>query len=46
VTGVYRTANGQSVRRGFRLARADPAHFMLAALERPETNRQSIAMAY
>ncbi|HEY0692593.1 MAG TPA: hypothetical protein VGD71_26590 [Kribbella sp.] len=44
--GIYRPANRQSMRGGFRLARADAAHFMLAALGRPETIRQSIAVAY
>lgn len=45
-TGVYRTAYEQSVRGGFRIARADAAQFMLHTLDLPETIGQSIAIAY
>jgi NAD(P)-dependent dehydrogenase (short-subunit alcohol dehydrogenase family) len=44
-TGTYRTAYGQSVRGGFRIARADAANFMLRAIGQPETIGQSIAVA-
>jgi hypothetical protein len=44
-TGTYRMAYGQSVRRGYSIARADAAHFMLRAIEQPETIGKSIAIA-
>jgi putative NADH-flavin reductase len=44
-TGTYRTAHGQSVRGGHRITRADAAHFMLRAIEQPETIGKSIAIA-
>ncbi|WP_433170202.1 NAD(P)-dependent oxidoreductase [Actinoallomurus sp. CA-150999] len=44
-TGTYRTAYGQSVRGGRRVTRADAAHFMLRAIEQPETIGKSIAIA-
>jgi hypothetical protein len=44
-TGTYRTAYGQSVRRGYRISRADAAHFMLRVIEQPETIGKSIAIA-
>ncbi|MGH3326460.1 MAG: NAD(P)-dependent oxidoreductase [Streptomycetales bacterium] len=46
VTGTYRTANGQKPRGGFRISRADVAHFMLRVLERPETIEQAITITY
>jgi uncharacterized protein YbjT (DUF2867 family) len=45
-TGHYRIAYEQSVRGGFRIARADAAHFALRALGMPETVRHSVAVAY
>lgn len=45
-TGHYRIAYEQSVRGGFRIARADAAHFTLRALGMPETVRHSVAVAY
>jgi putative NADH-flavin reductase len=46
LTGRYRTAFGQNVRGGWSASRADVAHFMLSALDRPETIRQVIGIAY
>ena len=46
LTGTYRTANGQNLRRGVRISRADVAHFMLRVLEQPQTIRQAIGIAY
>ena len=46
LTGTYRTAYGQNVRRGLRISRADVAHLMLRVLEQPGSIRQSIAIAY
>jgi putative NADH-flavin reductase len=46
LTGTYRTAFGQNLRRGARISRADVAHAMLAAVEQPATIRQAIGMAY
>jgi uncharacterized protein YbjT (DUF2867 family) len=46
LSGTYRTACGQSVRGGFRVSRADAAHFMLRVLQQPETVGHSIAIAY
>jgi nucleoside-diphosphate-sugar epimerase len=45
LTGTYRTASGRNLRRGFLVSRADVAHLMLRALDRPETLRQAIAVA-
>ncbi|GAB3767203.1 NAD(P)-dependent oxidoreductase [Microlunatus parietis] len=45
-TGSFRTAYGQSVRRGLRISRADAAAFMLHAVNQPGTYGQSIAIAY
>ncbi|MEV0072766.1 MULTISPECIES: NAD(P)-dependent oxidoreductase [unclassified Amycolatopsis] len=45
-TGHYRTSCEQSVPRGYRIARADAAHFVLACLGMPETVGHSIAVAY
>ncbi|MPZ53159.1 MAG: NAD(P)H-binding protein [Acidimicrobiia bacterium] len=46
LTGTYRTAFGHNVPNSFRCARADVAHFMLRALEMPETIGQAVAVAY
>lgn len=46
LTGTYRTAVGHNVPRGFRVARADVAHFMLRVVGQPETIGKAIALAY
>jgi putative NADH-flavin reductase len=46
LTDTYRTAYGQNLRRGLRISRADVAHYMLRALEQPETIYQTIGIAY
>ena len=46
LTGTYRRAYGQNLRRGFLISRADVAHLMLRALEKPETIKQAIGIAY
>jgi putative NADH-flavin reductase len=46
LTGTYRTAYGQNLRRGLRISRADVAHLMLRVLEQPETTGQTAAIAY
>jgi putative NADH-flavin reductase len=45
LTGTCRTAAGQNVRGGWLVSRADVAHFMLHALDRPETIGQTIGIA-
>lgn len=45
-TGVYRTARGRSIRGGFRLGRADAAHFMIRSAMRPEDIGQAVNIAY
>ena len=45
VTGRYRTAYGQNLRRGLFVSRADVAHYMLSILDQPETFRQTIGIA-
>jgi putative NADH-flavin reductase len=45
LTGTYRTALGQNLRRGLLISRADVAHFMLRALERPETIGRAVGIA-
>jgi len=45
LTARYRTAIGQNVRGGWLVPRADVAHFMLAALDQPETIGQVIGIA-
>jgi uncharacterized protein YbjT (DUF2867 family) len=45
LTGHYRTAVGRNVRGGFRIPRADVAHYMLAAAGQPETIGQVIGIA-
>ena len=46
LTGSYRTAYGQNVRRGVFISRADVAHLMIAVLGEPETVKQIIGVAY
>jgi nucleoside-diphosphate-sugar epimerase len=46
LTGRYRTALEQNLRRGPLISRADVAHAMLAALDHPATIGQSIGIAY
>jgi putative NADH-flavin reductase len=46
LTGSYRTAAGQNLRRGFTISRADVAHLMLAAASDPATIGQAIGVAY
>ncbi len=45
LTGTYRIAYGQNLRRGLRISRADVAHLMLRVLEQPETIKQVIGIA-
>jgi putative NADH-flavin reductase len=45
LTGTYRTARGQNLPRGLSISRADVAHYMLRALDQPETIRQTIGVA-
>lgn len=45
LTGTYRTAYGQNLRRGLLVSRADVAQHMLRVLEQPETIRQAIGIA-
>jgi len=45
LTGHYCTAVGRNVRGGFRIPRADVAHYMLAAAGQPETIGQIIGIA-
>ena len=45
VTGTYRTAYGQNVRRGIFVSRADVAHYMLGALDKPDTFRRTVGIA-
>jgi putative NADH-flavin reductase len=45
VTGTYRTAYGQNIRRGVFVSRADVAHYMLGAVDEPETFRQTVGIA-
>src|ERR1039457_6879483 len=44
LTGTYRTARGQNLRRGLFIPRANVAHHMLRALDQPETIRQTIGV--
>jgi nucleoside-diphosphate-sugar epimerase len=46
LTGTYRTAYGQNLRRGVFVGRADVAHLMLRVLERSETIKEVIGIAY
>jgi uncharacterized protein YbjT (DUF2867 family) len=45
VTGRYRTAYGQNIRRGVFVSRADVAHYMLWAVDQPETFGQTVGVA-
>jgi putative NADH-flavin reductase len=45
LTGRYRAATGQNVRGGWLIPRADVAHLMLAALDRPQTIGKVIGIA-
>jgi putative NADH-flavin reductase len=45
LTGAYRTAYGQNLRRGLLVSRADVAHLMLRVLDQPETIKQFIGIA-
>jgi putative NADH-flavin reductase len=45
LTGSYRTAYGQNLRRGFLVSRADVAHLMLRVLAQPETIKQVVGIA-
>jgi len=45
VTGRYRTAYGQNIRRGVFVSRADVAHYMLSVLGNAETFRQTVGIA-
>ena len=45
VTGTYRTAYGQNVRRGIFVSRADVAHYILHALDQPETFQRTVGIA-
>ncbi len=45
LTGTYRTAYGQNLRRGLFISRADVAHLMLRVLEQPETIKRIIGIA-
>ena len=46
LTGNYRTAYGQNLRRGIFISRADVAHLMLALVDDPESVKQVIGVAY
>jgi len=46
LTGTYRSANGQNLRRGLVISRADVAHLMLRVLQQPDTIKQAIGIAY
>ncbi len=45
VTGTYRTAYGKNIRRGIFVSRADVAHYMLGALDKPDTFRRTVGIA-
>ncbi len=45
VTGRYRTAYGQNLRRGVFVSRADVAHYMLSILDQPKTFHRTVAIA-
>lgn len=46
LTGAYRTAYGQNLRRGLSISRADVAHLMLRVLDQPETVGRAVRIAY
>jgi len=45
VTGRYRTAYGQNIRRGLFVSRADVARYMLWAVDQPATFQQTVGIA-
>jgi putative NADH-flavin reductase len=45
LTGTYRTIHGRNLRRGLSISRADVAHYMLRALDQPDTIGQTIGVA-
>ena len=45
LTRAYRTADGQNIRGGWSVPRADLAHLMLRVLKQPETIKQTIGIA-
>ncbi len=45
LTGSYRTAYGRNIRGGRTVSRADVAHYMLRALDQPETVKQVVGIA-
>jgi putative NADH-flavin reductase len=45
LTGTYRTAYGQNLRRGVLISRADVAHLMLRVLDQPQAIKQTIGIA-
>jgi putative NADH-flavin reductase len=45
LTGTYRTANGQNIRGGWSVPRADVAHLMLRVISQPGTIHQAIGIA-
>ena len=45
VTSRYRTAYGQNIRGGIFVSRADVAHYMLRAIDEPETFQQTVGIA-
>ncbi|MGR6316478.1 NAD(P)H-binding protein [Micromonospora soli] len=46
LTGDYRTAYGRNIRGGLTVSRADVAQLMLALLDRPESVRRTVGVAY
>lgn len=46
MTSRYRTALDRNVRHGLTISRADLAHAMLTVLNRPETIRHTLGIAY
>jgi uncharacterized protein YbjT (DUF2867 family) len=46
LTATYRTVVGSAVARGLSISRADLAHAMLAAVDRPETECAALGVAY
>jgi putative NADH-flavin reductase len=46
MTGTYRTAYGRNLRRGWFISRADVAHYMLGALDDPESIGHAVGIAY
>lgn len=45
LTGRYRTAPDQNLRRGMWISRADVAHLMLGVLEQPDSVHRAIGIA-